>query len=374
MTFSVPRWAPTAWLIDTGRDVPADVRSALVQSLYGTLPIYAGGVLNTIAVALLATLRHPSSAFRFWLALELVVCITRFLVLARDRRAAATGRRTLTDLYVLLGLIWAGSVGYGAYITIMSGDWVSATLAYLSAAAMVGGICFRNFAAPRLVAGMILLSLGPCMVGAVLSGEPILLITLFQIPFYLVAMTMAAIKLNSMLVTTMQAERDNDHRARHDPLTGLANRMGLETEYDRRRAMGGPAGRQAVFYLDLDGFKQVNDTHGHVAGDHLLVAVAERLRSVAVEDMLVSRIGGDEFVLLAAEMEAAATRQLSEAVVTAVADAYEIDGVTMSIGVSVGVAFSRPDETLRMAMHKADRALYASKSAGGGRAIMGALG
>ncbi|MBU3076955.1 GGDEF domain-containing protein [Sphingomonas quercus] len=360
MIFSAPRWAPTAWLLRTGDDVPAEIRRALVGSLYGTLPIYAGGVINTIGVALLATLRHPTPAFLCWLMTEVLLCATRLFVLLHDRRAARDGRRTFTDLYIGLGLSWAASVGYGAYITMTSGDWVSATLACLSAAAMVGGICFRNFAAPRLVAAMILLSLGPCVVGAIVSREAMLLIVVAQIPFYLVSMTIAAFKLNRMLVTTMQAERDNERRARHDPLTGLANRTGLQHAFDARRADGG----QAIFYLDLNGFKAVNDRLGHAAGDQLLVAVADRLRALDWPDLFVSRVGGDEFVLIAPMLEEAVARRLSEAIVATISDdLYPIENVRVPIGVSVGVAFARAGDELRTIMSSADKALYASKSA-----------
>src|SRR3546814_894796 len=148
----------------------SDLRNALIQSLYGTLPIYAGGVINTIAVALLIWWRNPQSAFQIWLALEIVCCLVRLCVLVADRRAAAKGAPTSTDLYIWLSVLWAASVGYGTFISVLSGDWVAATLACLSSAAMVGGIAFRNFAAPRLVALMILLSLGPCAVGR--SADP----------------------------------------------------------------------------------------------------------------------------------------------------------------------------------------------------------
>src|SRR3546814_2589011 len=72
MTFSPPQGRCTRWLLKAGTDVPDEVRNALIQSLYGTLPIYAGGVINTIAVALLIWWRNPQSAFQIWLALEIV--------------------------------------------------------------------------------------------------------------------------------------------------------------------------------------------------------------------------------------------------------------------------------------------------------------
>lgn len=364
MIFSTPRWAPTKWLLHTGDEVPADIRRALIQSLYGTLPIYAGGVFNTIAVALVAALRNPTFEFRLWLTLEILLCSTRLVVLVRDRRAARSGRATATDLYIFLGMLWAASVGFGTFITMTSGDWVSATLACLSAAAMVGGICFRNFGAPRLVAAMILLSLGPCVAGALASGEPVLIIVALQIPFYLFSMTVAAFKLNRMLVTTMRAERDNDHRARHDALTGLANRTGLEQEFDRRRALLPAMVGHALFYLDLDRFKPINDTHGHSAGDRLLKAVADRLKTLPGQDLFVSRVGGDEFIILASGLDEVAAHRLSRTVNAVVSTKpFEVDGVNMAVGISVGVAFARPGEELQSIMGRADRALYAVKSA-----------
>lgn len=90
---------------------------------------------------------------------------------------------------------------------------------------------------------MIVLSLGPAMPGALLAGEPLLLVLLPQIPMYLIAMTMACFKLNRMLIVTMCAERDNDHGARHDLLTGLANRAGLIEAHAAR--LTAPCGRAA---------------------------------------------------------------------------------------------------------------------------------
>ena len=171
------------------------------------------------------------------------------------------------------------SVGFGGLICVLSGDWVAATLAFLSAAGMVGGICFRNFAAPRLAAVMIVLSLGPCAAGGILSGEPILMVTAVQIPFYLFAMSAAAFKLNRMLLERMESELEKDYRASHDGLTGLVNRAGLAAALERRTA--GEGEDVAYLFLDLDGFKRVNDTLGHSAGDRLLAEVAARLRGVA---------------------------------------------------------------------------------------------
>lgn len=365
----LPSWRWIRWLVDPGPDVPAEIRIALVRSLYGTLPIFFGGILNTLAVSTLIAGRIQTLPFALWALAELCLALIRFPVLLIGRRAAAQGRRGPTDIYILLALLWAASVGYGAFISISSGDWVAAMLACLSGGAMVGGICFRNFAAPRLVAVMILLALGPCVLAAVLSGEAILLVTACQIPVYVFSMAVAARHLNRMLVRTMSAELENAHRASHDDLTGLLNRAGLA---DAVRRQEGAAGTLALFYLDLDGFKGVNDSFGHAAGDTLLAEVGKRLQALARPGDAVARVGGDEFVIAARVESRRAARLLGEAIVSAVGTLPYILGEEAAIiGASVGVALSPVNGgELTVLLRAADGALYEAKSRGRCRCVI----
>jgi diguanylate cyclase (GGDEF)-like protein len=363
MSFDAPRWALTKWLLRTGETLPEGVRRALIGDLYGSLPIFFGGVANTIIVAALIALRQRASIFFIWLALEIVLCVARLATLLHDRRAARLGHRTFTDLYIVLGLLWAATVGFGGYICLIEGDQVSAMLAVLSAAGMVGGTCLRSFPAPRFMASMILLQLAPCAVGVLSAREPGLWIIALQVPYYLTAMAFAALKVNQMLITIMQAERDNDHRARHDPLTGLANRTGLQHAFDERRSDGS---EQTLCYLDLNGFKGINDRYGHAAGDQLLVAVAQRLKALNWPHLFASRVGGDEFVLLAPGRNEAEAARLSAVIDAALTDQpYPVDDVRVPIGVSIGIAFATTEDELGAIMRRADRALYAGKTAGG---------
>ena len=148
----LPHGYLTRWLVDPGRALPASIRAQLFNSLYGSLPIFLGGVLNTLAVSTVIALRHPEPLFIFWAALELLLACVRVPVLIEGRRAVREGRQGPSDLYIILACMWAACVGYGCLISVLSGDWVSVSLAFLSAAAMVGGICLRNFSAPRLAA------------------------------------------------------------------------------------------------------------------------------------------------------------------------------------------------------------------------------
>lgn len=165
LKFSLPKWRLTRWLTHAGHGTPADIRAALLASLFGTLPIFAGGVINTVLISGIVAWRRPEPLYLSWLILELALAAVRVMVLRSALRAARHGGNTHTDVYILLALLWAFSVGYGVFVTFLNGDWLSATLAGVSCGAMAGGICFRNYGAPRLVAAMIFLSLGPMCLG-----------------------------------------------------------------------------------------------------------------------------------------------------------------------------------------------------------------
>ncbi|WP_416354999.1 putative bifunctional diguanylate cyclase/phosphodiesterase [Aureimonas phyllosphaerae] len=150
-----------------------------------------------------------------------------------------------------------------------------------------------------------------------------------------------------------------------DHLTGLANRSSL----DRRLAALVEAGRKITLLLvDLDGFKEVNDTLGHLAGDQVLAEVAARLRSEARNGQFVARMGGDEFVVLieddANPLEGA---WLGETLIDAIEQAITIEDAMVSISASIGVACSGHDDTPDSLLGDADLALYKAKRSGRGR-------
>jgi diguanylate cyclase (GGDEF)-like protein len=158
------------------------------------------------------------------------------------------------------------------------------------------------------------------------------------------------------------------HMARHDMLTGLANRMFFRECFDRALSERRPGQRMAVLCLDLDGFKAINDTLGHPAGDALLRQVSQRLvQSVKATDM-VARLGGDEFAII----HPAATAldeafHLAQRIIDTLCEPFTIEGVSATVGASVGVAFAPEDGTSADDLIKAaDIALYNAKSSGRG--------
>jgi diguanylate cyclase (GGDEF)-like protein len=153
------------------------------------------------------------------------------------------------------------------------------------------------------------------------------------------------------------------HLARHDALTGLANRLALQERLDQTVAMAGRGQTSAALCLDLDRFKAVNDTFGHPTGDLLLQAVAERLLACVRDVDIVSRLGGDEFVVLLVGLdlpEQAAV--VAKRVVRALSEPFDLAGQVVSIGCSVGIAITPQDATSGTALLKrADTALYRAK-------------
>ncbi|MEH3047861.1 putative bifunctional diguanylate cyclase/phosphodiesterase [Sphingomonas adhaesiva] len=170
--------------------------------------------------------------------------------------------------------------------------------------------------------------------------------------------------------------RDMDEvtdRAARDPVTGLASRAFFRAEAERLLDHAPQEVTAALFFVDLDRFKMINDTRGHACGDKLLAKVAERLKVVATtacgDGALVGRLAGDEFTLLCPGVDVPDHVQaIGEAIVTALGAPFTIDDATISIGASVGVAL-RPQHgaTLHELMGAADAAMYRSKAAGRAR-------
>ena len=177
-----------------------------------------------------------------------------------------------------------------------------------------------------------------------------------------------------------RAERASAELARlayHDALTGLANRTRflecLEAALDRAQRAGDP-GRVAVLLLDLDGFKAVNDTLGHSAGDRLLAEVAGRLLSATRGCDTVSRLGGDEFaVMLDGVRQDADASVVARRIIEAIAAPFELDGRRLRIGASLGLAraaaasAAAPGGAAAAVLHHADVAMYRAKAQGRGR-------
>jgi diguanylate cyclase (GGDEF)-like protein len=153
----------------------------------------------------------------------------------------------------------------------------------------------------------------------------------------------------------------------HDVLTGLANRRLLQERFDNWAESNGN-GECALLFIDLDRFKQANDTLGHTVGDKLLTVVAARLADEVNASATLARIGGDEFVAFLPDRGQA--KNLGKALVDALAPPFHIDGHELLLSASVGISFYPEDGTSLAALQeRADRAMYVAKSKGRNRCV-----
>lgn len=153
--------------------------------------------------------------------------------------------------------------------------------------------------------------------------------------------------------------------ATRDPLTGLSNRTHLLEQLEER--FDGSAtgeGRTTVLFVDLDRFKDVNDTYGHQTGDQVLAVVADRLRAAVRPEDVVARWGGDEFIVLVDRAPREADL-IARRILRSVSRPVGVEGATVTPALSVGVAVQRPDDSPESLLHRADERMYRAKDAGG---------
>lgn len=178
-----------------------------------------------------------------------------------------------------------------------------------------------------------------------------------------------AIMLLAMSMTGTERHRREERIAQiaaRDPLTALDNRRALHLRAPHLLGQASPASPGAVLLIDIDHFKQVNDLHGHDAGDRLLVALSDLIRGALPHGALAARLGGDEFVILLRGVSAAAAQALGQDLREAFAhQARAMFATPEPVSLSIGVAlFDQPDKELSHWIKRADEALYASKRKG----------
>ncbi|MFB9893577.1 putative bifunctional diguanylate cyclase/phosphodiesterase, partial [Planobispora takensis] len=185
-------------------------------------------------------------------------------------------------------------------------------------------------------------------------------------------LTAQTAELSDALRTQERLQRSLSHRASHDPLTGLANRALLGQAL--HQALTPPGGGNAaagwercppaLLLMDLDGFKDVNDTFGHPVGDALLIQVAQRLRALVLPEHTLARLGGDEFALLMPATPGPAALELAGRIRETLQAPYFLAGQEVHVSASVGVLADTGSVTAADALRDADLALYAAKNAG----------
>ncbi len=324
---------------------------------------------------------HPSV---LGLTLVQLLCVMGVLgAVLRLAAMSAPSRPTLTFFGVALVVSLVGNVGYtltsdGSDYTERS--WADATviLAYACLGAAALHPSMARLGEGRRVANDVLhdgrlaalataLLAAPLVVGvSQLLGREADTMLLAVASISTVPLVM--IRIRRLVQERHEAERELEHQATHDALTGLANRVALlaRLQAAHARVRDGDSPGLCLLFCDLNGFKAVNDTFGHGAGDELLVAVAHRLTASVRATDVVARFGGDEFVVLCeGAAPAVVTGEVYPRIAAALREPVRLTGAGASaaVAVSVGLATCGPDDSIDVAdlLRMADGAMYAAK-------------
>jgi diguanylate cyclase (GGDEF)-like protein len=305
-----------------------------------------------------------------WLGLSVLLVIWRAVHPWYEKRK---GRPLpLVSLMLASGLAMA-SFGFGCAMSIHTGDIALTTMALSGIMGVMAGVATRWAALPRPALATMILSVLPPMVVLAVQGGGHLMAAL-ALGFSAVSIATFMTHNREVLLASITAGEMLRRKAQTDHLTGLANRaelmQRLEDACGELPGVGRGRGRPfAVLYVDLDGFKAVNDNHGHAAGDEMLQRVAACLHQVVGPDELVARIGGDEFVVLLRDSDALMARTVADEIISTIAREHRIsDGRALHVGCSVGMSMA-PDQGRQpeVLLARADAALYSVKNQGKGQ-------
>jgi diguanylate cyclase (GGDEF)-like protein len=361
--FTPPRNRFFRWLTEPGEHLPPGMRRTLLGEILTSPVAVLMGVFNAFLVSGYAVVVLHAPVFVVFIILDLIGSV----FICHAAHAASRGQPIKTDIYLWTSILWCVQQGGLAFVAMRSGMPSLQLLAATLAMGLMGPACARHYATPRYALLLISLIELPLVIGAALSGTVWGTILVIQAPPFLFGSFLLVRRLHALAVSNLMARHESLHNATHDVLTGVLNRAG----FGQVMATIGPASipRYVMFYLDLDGFKAVNDSLGHDAGDRLLTEVADRMKSCLQPGDVIARLGGDEFLIVAYGMSPAAAADFAHGLIRRVSgQAYDLgDPVPVSINVSMGFACcpddgDNPDSLRTMA----DAALYDAKAAGKG--------
>ncbi|OAJ52127.1 diguanylate cyclase [Paraburkholderia ginsengiterrae] len=368
MAFSEPRSPFFKWVVSNAQDLSEDNRQILLANLFTRTASIVFASVCEISVCATAYYFYPKALYAGWASAVVALLIVRLALIGWCRTRSAYGLPTPTSAFLLASLLWSALFGFGTLLCNISGDQTLFLLGNVCAVGVIGGLAGRNAGTPRLAMLQISFILGLLGVGAALSPGSGKLVLLFQAPFCAAGFFTVALRSNRDTVALLLAREHSQRLAHHDSLTGLPNRARISELLLERTEMGSMHQDQlfAVLLIDLDGFKAINDSLGHAAGDQILQEAAVRLREVLPSGDLVGRLAGDEFVVIsdgAAQLRD--VRVLADRIVKALARPFALRQALVHIGASVGISlYPEHASTGPQLLICADRALYAVKRSG----------
>jgi len=364
--------------------ITAAARATLVESLYASPQSLVIGALTSSVIATVVAVVSRDRWLAVCAVMIGIVGVMRIVDAVRLHRQAAevkvgagAAARRQERGYRLGALSYAGLLGLFGLLTLTrTDDGVLQLLAVTTAIGYAAGIAGRNAGRPSIALSQLCGASLPLVVGLLIAFDPLKAVLAAVILLFVVAMMEITLQtyeaiLRAVVVSHEKAALAEHHAemARRDDLTGLANRTAFREQFEARlAAVEANGGSLALLWLDLDRFKEVNDSFGHLAGNALLVVVAERLRRTFTDCGTVARLGGDEFAIVCALDHPDEAVAIGQRLLEVVGEPAQCDGHQLRSSVSVGVAVAPRDGTDADTLLKnADLALYRAKESGRGQ-------
>ncbi|WP_271438487.1 putative bifunctional diguanylate cyclase/phosphodiesterase [Pontixanthobacter luteolus] len=342
-----------------------------MRTLYTQPTSLAIGAINGIVSTAIAAYVSDSPSIFIASMILSVIAIARVVAalgLSPDDQGRST--RQLEVVYEVGAFSYAFVIGCVAAMTLVMEAGAAVEVLMIANAMCYGvGICARNAGRPVIALGQLLLVVFPVFVAALIIGTlPFLFLALNML---LLIPAMASITMNVFKVlrdsigsaeTSARLAEKMRVLARTDVVTGLSNRAGLNHDMVEKLMDVADDKMLALFWLDLDRFKEVNDLLGHPVGDKVLTEIAARLTEVSPDGASVSRFGGDEFIVFCEVADRRESERLASEIHAEIMRPVRINGERMEIHASIGIALLPDDgvdaDTL---MQNADLALYHAK-------------
>jgi len=362
----------------TDRTVADEVRRSLVETLFASATSLGAGA---VAGAACSTAIAMSSGDPWLTAVAVAIALTGALRLAHavffhrvSEQDASKSARSET-VYELGAWTYAALLGAETLLTlVLTDDALYHLLAAVLTTGYAAGICGRNAGRPVIAIGQLALASAPMSIGLFLSADPLRWVLGAVNCAFMVGMVDVTLHTYSAVLKAMSATREQmrlterfERLARFDAMTGLENRGAFQERLQEELTAlsEGATNELAVLWLDLDKFKEINDSLGHPTGDGVLCTVARQLSSIVDGRGSVARFGGDEFVLLARGTKPFFAEELAREVMRGLSIPMSIEGtsiqVTGSIGAAVAPGHGMAADTL---LQHADMALYHAKANG----------
>ncbi|SCW87956.1 diguanylate cyclase/phosphodiesterase [Sphingobium faniae] len=360
----------------------ADVRRSLVETLYASPASLTIGAVTGIAVGIVISCLSQDPTIHAIVAAVCAVAVLRVVTAIFFHRQLVRGTAVATRLWELVyelgAWAYAGLLGLMSFATLVgSGNPVMHMLSVAMATGYAGGISGRNAGRVHIAIGQVCLALLPTATGLWLEGSTGYRVLAVAMVMMVLGLAEISSTTHRIVVQALKGKRDQsvlaekfERLARYDSLTGLENRMAMQMRlqdiFDHHMS---PHDAVAILWMDIDRFKEINDSLGHIVGDQLLRRVAERLTKVVRNRGWIARFGGDEFVIICPNADRLTAQVIAREIIEYFAQGFDVGDHHLEATASIGYAVAPQDgRHMDELMQHADIALYEAKREGRNRA------